>query len=111
MISSFHNVLGNVIDRLYLRLCMKSRDEKSSNYLLKLATCIATLSASRYGSHNHLLKSTIKLSIFLNRTSRTSPRSSDFERGLRVETGSTRGARVFCTGARHWLCNLGALTL
>ena len=46
------NFLENVIDLLSMRLCMKSWDLNSSNYLHKLATCIATVSARRYDSNN-----------------------------------------------------------
>ena len=54
-INNFHNFSGNAIDQLNLRLCMNSWKEKSSNYLYRLATCIAILPMKRYVSNNKII--------------------------------------------------------
>ena len=43
----------NLINQLNMRLCMNSWDEMFSNYLHKLAMCIATVSSIRYGCQSY----------------------------------------------------------
>ena len=106
IIRSCRDFSENLINQLNMRLCMNSWNEKSSNYLHKLAMCIATVSSRRYGCQSYFEVHHKNPKLFLSMTTRPSPRSSDFieERDQRGKTGSFHGTRVFCTGARHWVC-------